>query len=157
MNNSKRNKIQPSRFLGDKVPNTGGPSPEQAITQALSLGNELIESYQGWAIDDLQKLWEEYKSVTPMDEQPEILIRNLYDMSHEVRGHGGTFGFPLISLFADSLCKYLDSQNSLNQRVLDIIKLHILAMKAIFRQDLKGDQLELTDNMGELLQTLRSR
>lgn len=153
----KRGKIKPARVLGDKVPKTGGPSPEQAITRALRMGEQLIDSYQGWAVDDLQALWEESKSLTPQGAVAKIHIQKLYNMSHEIRGQGGTFKFSLISVLGDSLCKYLENRETLDHRGLDIIRLHILAMKAVFRQELKGDQKELGAQLGELLHTLRSQ
>jgi len=157
MKPAKRVTVQPNRFLGDKVPKTGGPSPEQAIAKALKLGEELIESYQGWAVDDLHALWQECKSITPDDPEVKQRLNRLYDMSHEIRGQGGTFGFPLISLLGDSLCKYLETQNTLGDRSLGIIRIHIHAMKAVFRQNLRGEQTSLVRQMAELLAALRAQ
>lgn len=148
--------IKPNRFLGDKVPSTGGPSPEEAITKALSLGNELIDAYQGWAVDDLQALWEEYEAVSPVDGQARTHIRKLYDMAHEIRGQGGSFGFPIISILGDSLCKYIGSRETLSQSQLEVIRLHILAMKAVFRQGLKGEHPALQVQLTELFAKLRN-
>jgi len=153
----KRGKIKSPRILGDKVPKTGGPSPEQAIARALNLGEQLINSYQGWAVDDLQSLWQEYASATARDADASPHIKKLYDMCHEIRGQGGTFGFTLISVLGDSLCKFLEDRATLSQRALEIVKIHILAMKAVFRQELKGEQPELAAQLAELLSTLRSQ
>jgi len=157
MTKKKSTTIKPKRFLGDKVPKTGGPSPEQAIAKALNLSNELIDSYQGWAVDDLQTLWAEYVSVSSKPKDSGQHIRKLYDISHEIRGQGGSFGFPLVSVLGDSLCKHIENRTSLNQKALDIIKLHILAMKAVFRQGLKGQQPELKTQLAELLAILRAQ
>lgn len=155
MTKNKPATIKPKRFLGDKVPKTGGPSPAQAIAKALSLSNKLIDSYQGWAVDDLQALWAEYEALTPRDKDAQVHVRKLYDLSHEIRGQGGSFGYPLISVLGDSLCKYIEHRKMLGQKNLDVVKLHILAMKAVFRQELKGDQGALQAQLTELLSILR--
>lgn len=157
MTKSNSNTITPKRFLGDKVPRTGGPSPEEAITKALNLSNELVDAYQGWAVDDLQVLWEEYQSASSQDGNAKDHIRKLYDISHEIRGQGGSFGFPIISILGDSLCKYIGDQDTLDQNQLDVVGLHILAMKAVFRQGLKGENAALQAQLSELLAMLRSR
>lgn len=145
--------IEPPSFLGDKVPRSGGPSPAEAIGKALQLADDLIDSYQGWAVDDLQKLWQAFGDGkrTPAD------VRALFNIAHEIRGQGGTFKFPLISLVADSLCKFLEPRSYLEDRDLDIVRIHILAMKAIFAQELKGEQQALYAELKPLLPMLRSK
>ncbi|MEQ8665807.1 MAG: Hpt domain-containing protein [Rhodospirillales bacterium] len=145
--------FQPPSFIGDKVPRSGGPSPAEAIAKALRLADDLIDSYQGWAVDDLQKLWQAFGDGkrTPAD------VRALFNTAHEIRGQGGTFKFPLISLIADSLCKFLEPRSHLEARDLEIVRIHILAMKAIFAQQLKGQQEALFAELKPLLPLLRSK
>ncbi len=158
MSSKPKNKyeVKPPRFLGDKIPKSGGPSPQEAIAKALKLSAELMDQYQGWVVDDLQALWHECASIKPGGKDEQLKLRKLYDMSHDIRGHGGSFGYSLVSILGDSLCKYLDTRKSLDSQSLDIIKLHILAMKAVFNQNLKGDQPELAQQLTELLALLRS-
>ena len=84
-------------------------------------------------------------------------LKELYDMTHEARGQGGSFGFPLISVVGDSLCKYLDGRPRLKARDLDVVRVHIMAMKAIFRQGLKGHQGGLSKELHQLLGAFRAK
>ena len=145
--------IEPPSFIGDKVPRTGGPSPAEAIGKALSLADDLIDSYQGWAVDDLQKLWQAFGG----GKRTAADVRELFNSAHEIRGQGGTFKFPLISLIADSLCKFLEPRSDLEDRDLEIVRIHILALKAIFAQGLKGEQEGLQAELRPLLPLLRSK
>jgi len=149
--------IQPPRHIAEKVPKSGGPTPEQAIMRALNAAEDLIEGYQGWAVDDLEDLWRRFQEVAHESEFNHEHVQQLFDVSHEIRGQGGTFGFPLISVIGDSLCKFLDGRSSMNQPELEVIRVHILAMKAVFRQGLKGDQKKLVEDIGELLLALRNK
>jgi hypothetical protein len=149
--------IQSPRRLGDKVPATGGPTPEQAIRKALNLGNELARSYKGWAVDDLQALWEEHETLSTDPERAPECVAKMYDMAHEIRGQGGSFGYPMITLIADSLCKFMDGSANMAERGRNIVQLHLLAMKAVLRQDMKGPQKAFEQDLSNLLAMLRER
>ncbi len=148
--------IQPDRHPSQKV-RPGGPSMEAAILSAVNAADDLIGQYQGWAVDDLEKLWQAFIETSQKGRADPVRLQELYDMTHEARGQGGSFGFPLISVVGDSLCKYLDGLHRLKARDLDVIKVHILAMKAIFRQELKGQQGGLTKELHQLLGLFRQK
>lgn len=148
--------LKPQKHLSQKV-RRGGPSMEQAILQAVNAADDLIGQYQGWAVDDLEKLWQSFVDTSRQGRADPLRLKQLYDMTHEARGQGGSFGFPLISVLGDSLCKYLDGKPRLKARDLDVIKVHILAMKAVFRQALKGHQKGLSKELHTLLGAFRAK
>jgi len=155
---SKASLIRPSRRLGDKVGKTGGPTPEQAVLRALNATEHLSEAYQGWAVDDLQALWRAFQGSAAAGET--AAVKKMFDIAHEVRGQGGSFGFPLITKIGDSLCKFLEPLKSLSERDMEVVKIHILAMKAVFHQNLKGNAEAAGDvgkELPELLAALRRR
>lgn len=152
---SENRTIKPNRHIKQKV-RPGGPSPEAAILAALNAAEDLIGQYQGWAIDDLEKLWQAFLK-TADGRSDESRLQELYDMAHETRGQGGSFGFPLISILGDSLCKYLEGRQTVNGRDLEVVRIHILAMKATFRQELKGPQGGLVSELPTLLKAFRER
>lgn len=149
--------IRPPRHISRKVPKSGGPSPEEAIMQALNAAEELTDEYQGWAVDDLSDLWQKYQRLESEEEVSKSEIREMFDVAHEIRGQGGSFGFALITAIADSLCKFIEGRRKLSQMEMDVVKVHILAMRAVFAQQLKGDQPELAEQLSELLQALRNK
>ncbi len=149
--------IRPPRHISRKVPKSGGPTPEQAIMQALNAAGDLSDDYQGWAVDDLEALWQKFQKISSNREFEKNEIIEMFDIAHEIRGQGGSFGFGLITAVADSLCKFIEGRKQLTSDELDVIRVHIMAMKAVFRQGLKGDQPELADQLAELLQALRNK
>ncbi|MEQ8506751.1 MAG: hypothetical protein RIB80_15620 [Rhodospirillales bacterium] len=148
--------LKPQKHLSQKV-RRGGPSMEQAILKAVNAADDLIGQYQGWAVDDLETLWQSFVETSRTGRADPVRLKELYDMTHEARGQGGSFGFPLISVVGDSLCKYLDGLPRLKTRDLDVIRVHIMAMKAIFRQGLKGHQGELSKELQVLLNAFRAK
>ncbi|NQV84081.1 MAG: Hpt domain-containing protein [Rhodospirillales bacterium] len=139
--------------MRDKVRTSGGPTPEQAVLRALNAAEGMAGEYQGWAVDDLQALWQAYQDSAAGSGN----VSKMFDIAHEVRGQGGSFGFPLISRIGDSLCKFLETRTSLAAGDLEIIKIHILAMKAVFQQGLKGKQASLDGELTHLLAALRDK
>ena len=157
---SKASQIKPDRRLGDKVGKTGGPTPEQAVLRALNATGLLSKAYQGWAVDDLQALWQAFQGSTAAGHDADADVKKMFDIAHEIRGQGGSFGFPLITGIGDSLCKFLEPLDSLTGRDLEVIKIHILAMKAVFHQNLKGDTgatAKIGSELPQLLAALSNR
>jgi chemotaxis protein histidine kinase CheA len=149
--------IRPPEPIGDKVPRSGGPSPEEAILKALDAAAPLIEGYQGWAVDDLEALWQEFRRASQATRPAREQMGRLFTIAHEIRGQGGTFGFPLLTAVADSLCKMLDGKTQLTPALLDAIRIHIFAMKAVFRQGLKGNDPALAREIPRLFRLLREK
>jgi hypothetical protein len=150
------NLIPAPRRLQQKVPKSGGPTPEEAIRQALSMAEDLMDEYRGWAVDYLDKLWRAFRDCGDSGVTREDITR-MFRISHGIRGHGGSFGYPLISYTSDSLCKFLDGRANVGKPELEVVSLHIMVMKAIFRQDLKGPCGTLADDLPELLLALRNK
>lgn len=146
----------PPNKLKSKVRRTGGPSAQTAILRALNAAEDLIDTYQGWAVDDLAKLWQAFQS-SQNGTATASQIDEMFEITHGIRGEGGSFGFPLVSVIADSLCKFLEPRKRVGKAELEIIKVHILAMRAVFKQGLKGTQPGLERELRQLLALLRDR
>lgn len=66
--------------------------------------------------------------------------RQLYRLSHDLRGLGGTFDYSLITAVGESLCRLIDNRDLPNDRRLQRhVTAHAAALNAILRFDLKGD------------------
>ena len=116
----------------------------------------MIESYQGWAVDDLAELWKAYQNADKSGSDRRQIIK-MIEIAQGIRGEGGSFDFALISTIGDSLCKFLEGKSELTAMESEIMKVHILAMRAVFRQDLQGDQPGLNRNLRQLMTLLCER
>jgi len=65
-------------------------------------------------------------------------IQQIYDKTHELRGEGGTFGFPLITSIGALLCGYIDRAGSPGAAELDVVSAHIDAMTGIIANRITG-------------------
>lgn len=148
--------VRPPNELAKKVKRTGGPTPEQAILRALNAAEDLMDEYQGWAIDDLTKLWQTFEKTSGKGLNGDQ-ISQMFEIAHGIRGEGGSFGFPLVTVISDSLCKFLEGRKSMSASEQEVVKVHILAMRAVFRQQLSGSQPKLEGELRQLLTLLRDR
>jgi hypothetical protein len=56
-----------------------------------------------------------------------------------MKGQGGTFGYPLITNFGDSLFKCTNKSEECSDNLVELIKAHIDGMKAVINGRVSGD------------------
>lgn len=66
------------------------------------------------------------------------LNRLIADVSLELKGLGGTFGYPLLTAVAKSLHDFLDGRETLDAVRLEIVRHHLDAMYRVIAERLKG-------------------
>lgn len=128
--------------LKEKALGGGGPPSFdlEALKKAEAEFEKLAEEYPDWVQDSLAALSEEWTgaaSCSPKERAPHFSKIN--DLAHEMRGQGGTFGYPLISAFGKSLFSFTGPQAGRSDNHMEIIKAHIDAMKAVIGGRVEGD------------------
>ena len=76
-------------------------------------------------------------------------FKHIGGIAHELKGQGGTFGYPLISVFGKSLNELCEKEGgSPTDNQLEIVKAHIDVMKAVIKDRVSGDGGDLGDALG---------
>ncbi|MBM3570674.1 MAG: response regulator [Alphaproteobacteria bacterium] len=82
-------------------------------------------------------------------------LAEIAQVARELRGHGGTFGYPLVSQFARSLHIFTESVQDINEDVGDLLKAHIDVIKIVVRQNAKMESdpiaVEIKGVMGKAM------
>ena|SRR5262245_48979510 len=118
----------------------------EAVTVTASLAGEFRGNFKGAlvAMDGL---------MAHPDYWDAVWRRQLYRLSHDLKGLGGTFDYALITRIGESLCGLIQNGDLPDDRFLQRhIVAHVAALKAVFQFDLKGDG---SDEGEKLLATLR--
>lgn len=69
-----------------------------------------------------------------------IWRRQLYRLSHDLKGLGGTFDYQLITTIGESLCALIADQDLPDDRLLQrYVMAHVAALQAVLRFDMSGD------------------
>ncbi len=139
--------IKPFNRLRAKLGTAAGPNLDQIIADAEAA----IESLQGdceiWALDDLRKiniLLTEARANPAPDLEG---IRRIMWMSHDIKGEGTTFGFPLLTTIAQLLYRFIERDEAKAALRLDLVAAHIDAMTVVVSQGIRDQG----DDMGRRL------
>ncbi len=122
------------------------------IKRAEKAVKELASQYSGWAADDIIKLRnilaEAENDATTHDARLEDIRR----IAHDMRGQGSTFGFPLVTRIAGSLCTYLKTPDQ-GDIVINVVRAHIDALDKVIEHQVTD---EVSATAVDILHTLTS-
>lgn len=130
-------------------------SPE-AIAAAENMLEKMAEDYPDWVSTLLLTLQEKHGRCVDTPEDRKELFAEINSISHDMKGQGGTFGYPLMTHFADSLYSITDGRGKYTDNQVELVKSHLDAMRAVIKARLKGDGgpigQELTETLDKALE-----
>ncbi len=113
--------------------------PDDVLFNAEQQLKREADGFLDWAkgyLDRLSKQVAEAKMVTGEREKN---FEEINLIAHELRGQGGTFGYPLITVFGKSLYEVTKPPCRQDDANLEIVKAHIDTMRAVLREKIEGD------------------
>ncbi len=128
-----------------KVPNTlkakiGGRMAKvdkEAIARAESALQSLSCRFDDWIATETSKLEAAHDKVTAGSlAQPEG--RELFTVAHDLKGLGTTYGYPLVTALASSLCDITLSQPIREKAPKDLVTAHVQAIRAAVNSNIKS-------------------
>jgi len=112
---------------------------EDLMAKAMAALEDMSEDYPDWVSSLIDQLATVHRRCVDTPEQRFQLFEQLHAIAHDMRGQGGTFGYPLISDFSDGLYDFTAVNTSLSDKNVEIIKSHIDAMRVVIKQRINGD------------------
>lgn len=128
--------------LPDIFKNSSANLPLEDLEQkALDIIADMSQKYTEWAMNDVLKLQQIFKQIQdlPKKEQETLIRGDFYRTSHDIKGQGATFDYPLMSDLGAHICTLIKSKNTFNKTDLDILKQDIDDMSVILEKKLSGD------------------
>ena len=129
------------------------PEAIEAAEKALS---KMSEDYPDWVKGLIGKLQEQHGRCVDTPEQRRDCFEQIALISHDMKGQGGTFGYPLITAFADSLYGFTTVKGEISDNQVELVKAHLDAMRAVIRGRVSGDGGEigkkLTQSLNEAIE-----
>jgi len=143
--------------LRNKVKITADGVDENILAKAEKIIVDMKDDYLTWAEDDitrLQKAAAELKEVgaaDPASVSSEVVAKtfhNIYEISHDMRGQGGSFGYPLMTAVCDRMCNFLEKvMDSPKLTQMPVLSVCIDTMSLIISQRLDGDGGVMGNNL----------
>jgi chemotaxis protein histidine kinase CheA len=132
-------KIRFYRFANRLHAKTGLPpgatariSPE-ALQKAQVAIDEMAQDYPDWAMVHVDQLAERHKKlVFSVPSRPEH-YKEIHRVAHDMKGQGGTFGYPLVSTIAESLYRTTGEAAKFSDAEAEIVKAHIDSIRVVLQ------------------------
>jgi len=113
--------------------------PKHVLEETEVLFKEMISDYPDWVQETLSKLTGLVEVCINFEEKRIVSFKQIQEIAHEMKGQGGTFGYPLVSIFGDGLYDFTGPQAGLTDNHVKIVKAHVDAMKATINGRIQGD------------------
>ena len=70
-----------------------------------------------------------------------MCLASIWRIAHDLRAQGATYGYALVTEIATSLAQLLDPRrrDAFGRTDFDLLDLHLAALRAVVREDVKGE------------------
>jgi hypothetical protein len=106
------------------------------LTRAESAVAKVLTKYPNLLGDEVTKLVAAWAS-TP-DALSSETVAPVFAVAHELAGYGETFGYPLVTILARSLCRLLTMGDLNRGQMAVVVDAHINALNAVIRNRIQG-------------------
>ena len=128
----------------------GGPNAvtEAVLEKAEESIAELADDFVAHVKTDIDDLREAQKKLVGGNLDPAECLKQLFHIAHNLKGKGGTFGYDLLTIISNQLCRMIERMSPpISSLATDVIELHINSIHLVHAQDLKGDGGEVGESM----------
>ncbi len=134
--------------LKDKTAGLGGGDgfveiDAVAMRKAEEALASAAEDYPDWVMATITKLVDLHQICVTSPPSRRPTFEQIRRIAHDLKGQGGTFGYPLVTSFATSLHRFASMRDGIEDEHVEIIKAHIDAMRAVVRDRVSGDGGEI--------------
>ena len=125
--------ITPPNRLKSRLGRSLGAFDATAIARAEAAMASMSDQFGEWLVDEVSKLEIAHAAIS-VDGSGERELEEFYRCAHDLKGLGTTYGYPIISQFAGSLCKLLDNPEGRARAPRQILSGHVAAIVASVKQ-----------------------
>jgi hypothetical protein len=160
--------IQAERNPADAVVSNPSADPAQpggiaaTVKRAQDAVAELSVDYRNWALADLAKAEQALAEARGHPAAAQPALQRLYGLAHDMKGQGGSFGFPLVTHVAQSLCRLMVGPGGSARHVelpaedatFGLIEVHLKALRLILEKSVRGEGGEVGQKLVAKLQSM---
>jgi hypothetical protein len=113
---------------------------QEMVAKAEAVIANLKSAYLDWVAEDLRRLTalcDEARSADIWERR--ALMPRIFTIAHDVKGQGGSFGYDLMTLVGNQLCRFLESRDNWPDHDLAVVIDLVAAMRRILDDALEGN------------------
>lgn len=134
--------VIPARDIG--LPVLDGRQPvfdADAVARAEETLQSMSQSFQEWLDADIRKL-QQARLEAEQAAWSDAALDQLWGVAHDLKGMGASYGYPLATLIAASLCRLIETPagKTAARAQPTLAQAHVDALRAVVRDGIKSDQ-----------------
>ncbi len=129
------------------------PDDDDPVARAEKALAGLSTEFSSWMIAECERLDQARRSIATGG----FTAANkdaVFHAAHDIKGEAATFGFPLVALAADSLCRLIEHTPDVSRIPVKLVDQHVDAVRAIHREYSRSDAKELATTLTERLRAV---
>lgn len=128
---------------------------DDAVRDAEAIVAALAADFLGWIRDDIDGARAALEAAKTRPGANQDDIGAIFDVMHNLKGQGGSFGYDLLTVIGGSLCDYIRHATSgADERQLKVIAAHFAAIDFVIAKDIRGPGGEVGDQLRAKLDEL---
>ena len=131
--------IDPPKTLQAKVPKIGGPSMDQMAAAAETSLQDIKDDYETVVQANLRRIDDAISKAKKTPAATAEALKEIFDISHDLKGQAGSLDYPLLSAIAQSLCHFISNSEPAALKGIDVVGVHTRAMGTVVAHKIHGD------------------
>ncbi|MFM8939084.1 MAG: Hpt domain-containing protein [Phenylobacterium sp.] len=111
----------------------------RAVAKAEAALAAMSVNFEEWLQAEIARL-NSAMSLVQAEGRTEANMEALYHRAHDLKGLGSTYGYPIISQIAGTLCRLIDKPEKRQTSPLPLVEVHVEAIKAAVRNKITTDE-----------------
>jgi hypothetical protein len=132
----------------------GDRKMEAVLARAQAAVADLARTYVPNTIADLDRCAALLKAAREEATSRASSVKELYGIAHNVKGQGSSFGYPLVTRIAHSLCTLVRQERDFSDADLGVVQAHLDALRLILVKDIKGEGGEVGPKLAARLENM---
>jgi chemotaxis protein histidine kinase CheA len=96
-------------------------------------------NFEEWLRVEIVRMQDAFQAIRGQG-QNDATMEALYHRAHDLKGLGSTYGYPIISQIAGTLCRLIDTVEKRRAAPLDLVEVHVESIKAAARNKITSDE-----------------
>jgi gas vesicle protein len=131
--------IKPHIEIKEKAVFISEEAGKAMIEKAEKIVENMQDDYVEWSKKDVEKLKTILKRVKENPNNANEDINELIDLANDMKSQGGSFNYNLVTFIGNSLAKFLDEKQTIDDKAIETIQIHVDTIIMVLNRNMTGN------------------